>query len=149
MHRVLRWLRNAIAALVVLLLIAAATVYALSERVIRRTYDEPLSSIPIPTDSVSIAEGGRIALIHGCRGCHARDLSGQEWDHDFWYGRLNAPDLTNATRTYSDAELVRLIRRGVRPDGRSAWAMPSEMFAPLSDADLGRIIAYIRSLHRK
>jgi cytochrome c553 len=144
-HRVLRWLGNAIAALAALVLIAAATVYALSERVIRRTYDEPLLSIPIPTDSASIAEGGRIALIHGCRGCHARDMSGQVWEDDFWFGRQNAPNLTEAAQNYSDAELVRIVRRGVRPNGRSVWSMTSEMFAPLSDADLGRIIAYIRS----
>lgn len=146
MHRFLRWLGNAMAALVVLLLVAAATVYALSERVLRRTYDEPLLSIPIPTDSASIAEGGRIALIHGCRGCHARDMSGQVWEDDFWFGRQNAPNLTEAAQRYTDAELVRIIRRGVRPDGRSVWSMTSEMFAPLSDADLGKIIAYIRSV---
>jgi cytochrome c553/mono/diheme cytochrome c family protein len=145
MPRLLRWLRYAVAALVTLMLVAAATVYALSERVIRRTYDEPLVSIPIPTDSASIVEGGRIALIHGCRGCHARDMSGQVWEDDFWFGRQNAPNLTEAAQRYTDAELVRIIRRGVRPDGRSVWSMTSEMFAPLSDADLGKIIAYIRS----
>lgn len=146
MRRVLRWLRNALAAVVVLLLGAAATVCALSERVIRRTYDEPLVAIPIPTDSGSIAEGGRIALLHGCRGCHARDMSGQVWEDDFWFGRQNAPSLPEAAQGYSDEELVRIIRRGVRPDGRSVWAMSSEMFAPMTDADLGRIIAYIRSV---
>lgn len=133
------------ATLAVLLLVATATVYALSERALRRTYDEPLVSLPIPADSASIAEGGRIALIHGCRGCHARDMSGQVWEDDAWFGRQNAPSLTEAAQRYSDAELARIIRRGVRPDGRSVWSMTSEMFAPLSDADLGKIIAYIRS----
>jgi len=146
MRRALRWFRNAIAAVVVLMLVAAATVYALSERVIRRTYDEPLVTISIPTDSASIAEGGRIALIHGCRGCHARDMSGQVWEDDAWFGRQNAPSLPDAAQRYSDEELIRIIRRGVRPDGRSVWSMTSEMFAPLTDADVGKIIAYIRSV---
>ena len=69
-----------------------------------------------------------------------RDISGQRRAE-----RALVAYLTEAALHYSDAELVRIIRRGVRPDGRSVWSMTSEMFAPLSDADLGRIIAYIRS----
>ncbi len=146
MHRVVRWLRNTVALLVVLLVVAAVTVYGLSERVIRRTYDEPLVSIPIPTDSAAVAEGGRLARIHGCRGCHQPDLSGQYFEDDFLLGRIVAPSLTLAAQKYSDGELVRIIRRGVRPDGQSVQVMPSEMFAPLTDADLGMIIAYLRSV---
>ncbi|HRZ10003.1 MAG TPA: hypothetical protein P5319_08880 [Gemmatimonadales bacterium] len=146
MHRALRWLRNTIAAVVVLLLVAVATLYALSERIMRRTYEEPLVSVPIPTDSASIAEGERLSSIHGCRGCHAASLAGQWFEDDFWLGHIAAPNLTEAARTYSDPELVRIIRRGVRPDGRSVVVMSSDMFAPLSDTDLGKIIAYIRSV---
>lgn len=145
MHRALRWLRNTIAALLVLLLVAVVTVYALSERILRRTYEEPLVAIPIPADSASIAEGDRLTRIHGCRGCHQADLSGQYFEDNFLIGRLAAPSLTLAAQQYSDEELVRIIRRGVRPDGYSVLAMPSEMFTPLTDADLGKIIAYIRS----
>lgn len=146
MHKALRWFRNIVGVLALLLLLAVAAVYALSERMVRRTYDEPLVSIAIPTDSASIAEGGRLALVHGCRGCHTKDLSGEWFEDDFLIGRLAAPNLTEAAQKYSDAELVRIIRRGVRPDGKSVLAMPSEMFTPLTDADLGAIIAYIRSV---
>ncbi len=146
MHRALRWLRNTIAAVVLLLLLAAATLYALSERILRRTYEEPLASVPVPADSASIAEGERLTWIHGCRGCHTPSLAGQWFEDDFWLGHIAAPSLIEAARAYSDPELVRIIRRGVRPDGRSVVVMSSEMFAPLSDADLGKIIAYIRSV---
>jgi len=146
MHRVLRWLGIAAAALVALLLLAAATVYVLSERTIRRTYEEPLVAITVPADSASIAEGGRLARIHGCRGCHQPDLRGEYFEDDLLIGRIAAPSLTLAAQKYTDEELARIIRRGVRPDGRSVWGMPSEMFAPLRDEDLGAIIAYIRSV---
>ena len=39
-----------------------------------------------------------------------------------------------------------IIRSGLRPDGRSLLAMPSETFARLTDEDTGRIIAFLRSL---
>lgn len=146
MHRVLRWLRNLVLALVALVLLAAATLYALSERIVRRTYEEARFPIPIPDDSASIAEGGRLAWVHGCRGCHTETLAGQDFEDNFLIGHIVAPNLTAAAQQYSDPELVQIIRRGVRPNGRSVLAMPSEMFTPLTDADLGKIIAYIRSL---
>ena len=146
MHRAFRWIRNLILALLALVLLAAATMYALSERIVRRTYEEALVTIPIPGDSSSIADGSRLAWIHGCRGCHTETLAGQNFADDFLIGRIVAPNLTASAQQYSDPELVRIIRRGVRPDGRSVLAMPSEMFAPLTDADIGKIIAYIRSL---
>jgi len=145
MHRPGTRLRSVGVSLLVLLLAAAALLYGLSERIIRRTYAAPLVSVEVPTDSGAIAEGGRIALIHGCRGCHGPDGSGKVWDDDFAFGYLAAPSLIAAARSYTDAELARIIRRGVRPDGRSVWAMPSEMFAPLTDADVGLILAWLRS----
>ena len=49
-------------------------------------------------------------------------------------------------RTYSDADWVRSIRYGVRPDGRGIIFMPSDYFNRISDADLGAMIAYLKSL---
>jgi mono/diheme cytochrome c family protein len=61
-------------------------------------------------------------------------------------GRIVAPNLTAAVRNYNDAELVGIIRNGVRPGGRSMVVMPAEVFALLTDEDLGRIIAFLKSL---
>lgn len=146
MRRFLRWIRNLLLALIALVLLAAATLYVLSARIVHRSYEEPLVAIAIPRDSASIAEGGRLAWVHGCRGCHMETLTGQDFEDNFLIGHLVAPNLTASAQKYSDPELLRIIRRGVRPDGRSVLAMPSEMFAPLTDADAGLIIAYIRSL---
>ena len=51
-----------------------------------------------------------------------------------------------AVRKYSDAELAAIIRNGVRPGGRSMMVMPAEAYMLLTDDDLGRIIAFLRSL---
>ena len=61
-------------------------------------------------------------------------------------GRVVAPNLTTAVLKYNDAELVGIIRNGVRPGGRSMMIMPAEVFGLLTDEDLGRIIAFLKSL---
>jgi mono/diheme cytochrome c family protein len=145
MNRTVRWLGYGAALVAGLALIAAAVLYIASERVLRRTYDVPAHAIELPTDSASIAEGRRLAILRGCyQGCHGMGLEGKVFLDERWVGRLVAPNLTHAVRQYSDAELERIIRHGVRPNGRSVFVMPSESFAALSDADLARILAYLR-----
>ena len=60
--------------------------------------------------------------------------------------RIVAPNLTSAVRQYTDVQLATIIRQGVRPGGRSVLVMPSEAFVTLTDADLGRILAFMKSL---
>jgi mono/diheme cytochrome c family protein len=143
--RVLRWLRNALIGVIALALIAAAVIYSLSELALRRSYDPRGTSVAIPADSASIAEGERLARIRGCLGCHRSKLEGGLFIDDPMLARIAAPNLTKAVRVYSDAELEGIIRHGVRPDGRSVVAMPSDMFRVLDDADLGKILAYLHS----
>jgi cytochrome c553 len=146
MKRALRWLRNILIGLAVILIAAVISAYGLSEWTVRRTYTEPARDIVVPTDAASISEGMHSATIHGCTGCHGPQLEGQYFvDHPL-IGTVASPDLTIAAREYSNADLARIIRRGVRPDGHSVIGMPSGMFSPLRDDDLGKIIGYIRSV---
>lgn len=145
MRRVARWAAYTLGGLAALALLAAAAVYVQSERVLRRTYDVPLSGFVAPTDSASIAEGRRLATLRGCLGCHGQRLEGRVFFDEPYVARITAANLTRVVRTHSDAELERIIRRGVRKDGTSVFAMPSGTFRELSDEDLGRIIAFLRS----
>ena len=145
--RLLRWLGIGLGSLVGLTILAYGVLYAVSELVLRRTYEIPTISLSIPTDAVSITEGRRLATIHGCvAGCHGANGEGQVLFDEPMIGRLIAPNLTHAVRKYSDPQLAVAIRKGLRPDGRSLVVMPSEAFVELSDADLSRIIAFLRSL---
>jgi cytochrome c553 len=147
MRLLLRWTGITLGVLVGLLVLAYAVMYMLSERVMQRAHDVPRVSISIPTDSESIAEGKRLAIVRGClNGCHGKDARGAVMFDDWKVARVVAPNLTAAVRNYNDAELVNIIRNGVRPDGRSMVIMPAEVFVDLSDADLGRIIAFLKSL---
>jgi mono/diheme cytochrome c family protein len=147
MKRLLRWFGIAVGSLAALGIIAYVVVYALSERVLGHTYPVAAVAISIPTDPASIAEGRRLATIRGCFvGCHGKQAQGVVMFDEPMIGRVVAPNLTAAVRKYSDAELVGIIRNGVRPDGRSMMVMPAEEFVLLTDDDLGRIIAFLKSL---
>ena len=132
-----------VAALVVL---AAAGIYVRSMLVLRRTYDVSLVPIAVPEDSNAVAEGARLAATRGCPDCHGSRLEGRVFFEERRVARLVAPNLTRAVREYSVPELARVIRHGVRRDGTSVFAMPSATFAGLSDADLGRLIAFLRTV---
>ncbi len=147
MKRLLRWTGIALAGLAALAIIAYAVVYILSERILRHTYEVPSVAISVPTDPASIIEGRRLATIRGCfGGCHGKEVEGVVMFDEPMIGRVVAPNLTAAVRKYSDSELVGIIRNGVRPGGQSMMVMPAEEFVLLTDEDLGRIIAFLKSL---
>jgi len=147
MKTVLKWLGRGVLAVFLMLLVAAGVVYALSERIVGRTYDVPAEPIAIPTDSAAIAEGERLARTRGCyNGCHGEAAEGGLFIEDRLLGSIDAPDLTRAVRALTDEQLVRVIRHGVRADGSSVFVMPSADFYHLSDEDLGAIVAFLRSL---
>jgi cytochrome c553 len=147
MNRVVRWTVVVLTSLLALIVVTYAVVYVLSERILRRTYDVPSVTIAVPTDAESIAEGRRLATIRGCfNGCHGKDAHGAVMFDAPLIARIVAPNLTASFRRYSDAQLAVIIRRGLRPDGRSVLVMPAEEFMGLTDADLGRIMAFLKSL---
>jgi cytochrome c553 len=147
MKRLLRWIGRTLVGLSVLGLVVYAVVYVRSEQILRRTYDVPRVTLSIPTDAASIIEGRRLAIVRGCfGGCHGRQAEGRVMIDEPMIARIVAPNLTAATRRYSDPQLAVMIRNGVRPDGRSMVVMPSEAFVGLDDHDLVRIIAFLRTL---
>ncbi len=143
-----KWLAVALGALVGLVAFAVAAVYAVSELKLRKTYPVPPTEIAVPADSAALTEGQRLATIHGCNGCHGPNFQGAVFFDQPGVARLVAANLTEVARTYSDAELARAVRHGVKRDGRGVAGMPSAMFYDLSDHDLARIIAYVRSRPR-
>ena len=147
MPRILRWIGIAVGSLVGVGIVAYVLVYGLSERVLRRTYEVPAIALTIPTDPESIREGRRLATIRGCYlDCHGKEAEGRVMFDDAKIARIVAPNLTVAVRQYTDAQLAVIIRNGLRPDGRSLIVMPSEAFIGMTDTDLGRIIAFLKSL---
>jgi mono/diheme cytochrome c family protein len=150
LRRILRVIGIVLGSLVALLVVAAIVVYILSEQRVNKTYTIPAETAAIPTDEAAIQEGGRLAQIRGCAGCHTSDLSG---DSSFIaggpVGRIPAANLTagrgGVGASYSDEDWVRAIRHGVNRDGKGLWIMPSNEFYVMSDEELGKLIAYLKT----
>lgn len=126
-------------------LLGGAGFFGVSEWKLQRTHDVPLTPLMSATQTPDLVEGERLANIVGCwSGCHGKTGQGGAIDMDGYYS-VTAPNLSAIIPFYSDAELVRLIRFGVKRDGRSALGMISYTFYPLSDQDLSNIIAHLRA----
>ncbi|HSE45232.1 MAG TPA: cytochrome c, partial [Gemmatimonadales bacterium] len=147
MRRLLRWAAWTFGAIALFALLAVAYVYVASERILRRPYTIALTPITVPDDSTAPIEGERLARVRGCfGGCHGMRSEGQVFFDDPKIARLVAPNLTEAAARWNDAELARIIRHGVRPNGRSVFSMPAHTFSGLSDEDLGAILAFLRHM---
>lgn len=152
MKTVLKWTGIVLGSLAGLLLIAAIAVYALSEGKIKPQYDAPtVDNITASTDPVVIARGQHIAnAIAVCVECHGENLGGSILLDDPALGRIVAPNLTRGQNgrgnALSDADMARVLRYGVKPDGTSVKIMPADDYTHLNDADLTAVISWVRSL---
>jgi mono/diheme cytochrome c family protein len=149
MKKFLKWFGIGFGVLVGLLIVALAALYGMGQARLNKTYDVPVTMVEIPTDEESLAEGKRIFQYRGCEACHGEDLQGLVYLDNPAIGQVITPNLTTgkggigAQRT--DEDLIRAIRHGVRYDKTPLLFMPSTEFYYLSDADLGKALAYIRS----
>src|SRR5680860_195737 len=112
--------------LVSLIVVALAVVYIWSTILLNKTYDISLTAVRIPNDTVSIVEGERLIHIAHCGDCHGKRLTGAVFpDIDQKIATLVAPNLTQVIPTYSNEEIERLLRYGVKKNGHSIYIMPA------------------------
>jgi len=147
MKKFLKWLGFVVVGLVAIVIIAITYVYFASEREFARQHmvAETLS-VPLPTDAAEIEEGHRLAHITGCTHCHGDNLTGGPAIEIPPLASFVPPNITSTIPEMSNAQLLGLLRRGVKRDGTGVWLMPSEMYRHLHDADLARIIAWVRTV---
>jgi mono/diheme cytochrome c family protein len=122
-------------------------VYSSNERELDRRYPVSHVALPLAIGPEALKRGKRLADLTGCTDCHRQDLRGGLFVDDGWLrGRYYASNLTLKARTYSDEDLARIVRNGVRPDGRGVVAMPAFGFVRLTDGEMADIIAFLRSM---
>ena len=103
---------------------------------------------PAPVErGVNVRYGYYLARLGGCIGCHGNDLAGRRVPG----APPEIPPAANLTRAgighYSEADFIRALREGKRPDGSAINAfMPLTATKALTEEEMRAIFAYLRSL---
>jgi cytochrome c553 len=116
---------------------------------VEQVYDIPVPDVARSIDPKVVARGKHIVdAVAGCssRACHGADLAGGERIDLGPVGSIHAPNLSVLAVAYADGELARLVRHGIKKDGRTVRFMPVQDFNWLSDADLIAIVSYLRTV---
>jgi hypothetical protein len=112
-------------------------------------YDVPVPKVERSTDPAVLARGRHIVeSFGGCAGrqCHGADLAGGVPIEVGPIGVFAAPNITTANlgAAYSDGEIARLVKHGVKKDGRSVRFMPVQDIGWLPDEDVTALVSYLR-----
>ncbi len=149
MKKILKWTGIGCGGLIGLALLAGLALYPAGVKAFTRSYpDIPVETVNIPTDPDAVARGRHIAIVWECTKCHGEDLSGTLLANDPILGTIPASNLTPGKggigESYTDADWIRAIRHGVKPNGRVEIFMYD--YSTLSDQDLGDVIAYLKQI---
>ncbi len=150
--KILKWIGIIVGALLITLVVTATVLFLISKQHENETYQIDVAAVDYTFDDEAemLSLGQHVATIRGCVECHGGDLGGDIFLEDPIVGVLVATNLTSGTgglgSTYSDEDLIRAIRHGVRKDGKSVIFMPSHEYNVIDAKDLAALIGYIRSM---
>jgi mono/diheme cytochrome c family protein len=118
---------------------------------LEKVYDVPLPKLERSTDPAVLARGKHIAeAVYACAtaDCHGPGLGGGKTLVMGPLGSITGPNVSagGLGMAYSDGELARLLRHGIKKDGRSVRFMPSHDLEWLPDSDLAALISHLRTL---
>ncbi len=109
-----------------------------------------VAAIELPQDAASLQEGKRLLQTKGCADCHGEDMGGRVFVNEPPVGRFAGSNLTlgkgSRVVNYKDGDWIRAIRFGVDPEGRPLIMMPAGDFHGMSNRDLARMIAYLKTV---
>jgi cytochrome c553 len=155
MKKIMKWTGIVLGGLTVLIVLTGVVLYPIGMGKLTQTYPNiAVETIRIPTTADAVARGQHIAMIWACTRCHGEDLSGTLMMTDPIeglipiLGTIPAANLTSGKggigKSYTDADWVRAIRHGIKPDNRVEIFMSD--YSTLSDQDLGDLIAYLKQI---
>ncbi len=150
------WLTRSLIGLTALLALAAAAAAGaawLGERKMNRQVALPAGAatpLALSSDAAIIERGRYLFLSRGCTDCHGVNGAGKVMIDDASGMHVRAPNITPAPGTvvanYTPADWARIIRHGVKPNGRAALIMASEDYARMTDVDLAAMVSYLRQM---
>jgi hypothetical protein len=151
LKRALKWVGLGLALLLLVVGIRVYTWCSAFDASLDKVYDVPVPTVTRSTDAAVIARGEHLThSVAGCTAspCHGPDLGGGRPADIGPVGTICGPNITGAGFgiAYSDGELARIIRHGLKKDGRSVRMMPAQDIAWLPDADVVAIVSYLRTV---
>ena len=145
-----RLLLRTLFALVIVVLVLVAFVWARSTYLLHRTWHVDETALTLPTDPATIDSGRHLAITRGCTDCHGEDMGGHVMMSVPAIGQMAGPNLTRGkggvTAAFTVADWEHAIRHGFRPDGRGLLFMPADEMNGLTDADTADLIAWLRQV---
>ncbi|MFN3939124.1 MAG: c-type cytochrome [Chitinophagales bacterium] len=147
MKKFLKWTGIVILVLIVIVVAFAFIMQGKYKKMATVKYEVHVPAITILTDSATLERGASIAAST-CTSCHGGDFAGKDFFNDPKIGIIYSANLTpgGKTKDYTDTDWIRAIRYGVKPDGSGMFVMPVQEFNHMSDADLGSLIGYLKTL---
>jgi mono/diheme cytochrome c family protein len=146
-----RWWRWALLASVLMVVLPIGALW-LSDRLI---LDEPEASAELPPGAVTdiVARGEYLARAGGCFSCHTAPggeplAGGRALATPFgtFYSPNLTPDVDTGIGGWTDAQFLRALRKGVRPDGSDYFPVfPYPSFTGITTGDALAIKAYLFS----
>ncbi len=108
-------------------------------------YDLPAPQVKVSSDPQVIARGQHLAeSIGACIDCHAKDLGGKIMADMGPLGIIYTSNISGGG-DYTDAELARVLRDGIKRDGTGLVFMPSQDFRWWPDEDVAAVISWLRT----
>ncbi|MCB1352653.1 MAG: c-type cytochrome [Rhodobacteraceae bacterium] len=139
-----RWALRLLGGAAALALLAAGGIWLKAEAALHRHWPAGPAELAVAPAPELVPEGERLFRAFGCHDCHQD--AGRVLFEARGVGRLVAPNLTRSLPGFTDADLVRAVRQGIRPDGTSLVVMPTGALDEISDRDLAAILAYLRTV---
>jgi mono/diheme cytochrome c family protein len=149
-------LKKILLGVVLLLMLAAGGAFAFFKMQVHafdvsmaKHYEIALPTVQLTDDPLLLARGKHLAEALGaCTTCHGDNFGGGKAESMGPLGKLVYPNVTSspdgALSKYSDAELIRLLRHGVKRDGTSVQMMPVQEWSWWPDADRIAVASYLR-----
>jgi mono/diheme cytochrome c family protein len=145
MKKVARYLVIGMGVLLVAMLVTMCAVILVSKNREARTYAIRPEPIERAAGDEALSEGKRLFFARGCADCHAEDGTGKVIV-DAAVGRFVGTNLSRVVRERSDEDLLRAIRHGISAEGKPLVLMPSKEYNRMSNREVARIIAFLRTL---
>jgi cytochrome c553 len=151
MKKLVRIIAWAVVVVIVVCAVAGTALYVTTQGRIDKKYQVAGHPLQIPTDSLALERGRRLATtIAKCSDCHKADFGGGVFIDAPPVARLFSANLTRGKGgiggQLSDLDWERAIRHGVKPDGSALKFMPAQEFKDMSDEDAAALIAYLKTL---